>query len=119
MARKKLTGANKAKPAGHSLTSHTSTPFIVSFKYRLEKDYGFDSLQIKHLRQFQDFLNRVSQMTFLEVDRIYRRKPDKSDIFQGKDVIHYNAGGSFRIHGVLEEGRFKVIRLDPEHRYHS
>lgn len=119
MARKKLTNINKAKPSGHSLTSQTSIPFIVSFKYRLEKDYGFDSLQMRHLKQFQDFLNRVSQMTFLEVDRAFKRKPDKTDVFQGQDVIHYNAGGSFRIHGVLEKGQFKVIRLDPEHKYHS
>lgn len=37
----------------------------------------------------------------------------------GQQIHHYGFGDKFRIHGIIEEGRFKVIRLDPNHKVHK
>ena len=39
--------------------------------------------------------------------------------FDNKPVLHYGVTDAFRIHTVLEEGRYVVIRLDPNHRVHN
>lgn len=115
---RQLTHVKASEPVGRSLTKRTEAPFIISFKYKLESDYGFKELQSRHLKQFQNFLDMVSGMTFQQVDKKFRRPSDKTDVYNEKDVIHYQVKDSFRIHGVIEEGRFKVIRLDPSHKFH-
>ena len=49
-----------------------------------------------------------------------RKKAIKSILSKvnGQQVHHYEVSQKFRIHGILEEGRFKVIRLDPNHKVH-
>lgn len=93
-------------------------PFVVSFKYKLEKNFKLGDLQRSNLQELQKFLDKVSDMTFQQVDRLYKRESDKGDEFNGQQMHHYKVTDSFRIHGILEEGRFKVIRLDPNHRVH-
>ena len=58
-------------------------------------------------------------MTVSDVDKQFKRKNDKKDSFEGQQVYHYEVSKKFRIHGIIEEGRFKVIRLDPNHRVHN
>ena len=57
-------------------------------------------------------------MNFDEVDKAFLRPADKEDTFNGSQVIHYKVTDSFRIHGIIENMRFKVLRLDPNHRVH-
>ena len=66
-------------------------PFELCFKYPLENGYTFKELTPENVKQFQVFLNKISQMTVTEV---------------------------FRIHVVIEAGYYKIIRLDPKHKVH-
>ena len=100
------------------LTRKVDVPFQLCFKDRLEKGYTFEELQKKNLKEFQLFLNKVSQMTVDQVDKQFGRKPDKNDTYCGKQVQHYEVNDKFRIHGVNELGGFMVIRLDPNHKVH-
>ena len=88
------------------------------FRYPLENGYTFKELSPENVKQFQSFLNKVSQMTVTQVDKLFLRKPDKSDTFKGMQVYHYEVTKVFRIHVVNESGYYKVIRLDPKHRVH-
>lgn len=100
------------------LTSKVDVPFHLCFKYKLENGYTFEELQKDNLKSFQGFLNKVSQMTVDQVDKLYGRKPDKQDTFNNQQVKHYGVTDQFRIHGINEAGLFKVIRLDPNHKVH-
>jgi hypothetical protein len=53
------------------------------------------------------------------MDKVYRRIPDKEDIAYGRQVQHYEVSKHFRIHGIVENGRFEVLRLDPNHNKHN
>lgn len=101
------------------LSNHLSSPFSLCFRYKLQNGYTFSDLNVHQLREFQAFLNRSSQMTFEQVERRYRRASDTSDTFNGDQVIHYGIGQVFRIHGIIEEAQFVVLRLDPTRKYHK
>ena len=104
---------------GKILTTEKSRPFIVCFEYILAKNYNFTTLSKSHLKELQSFLDRVSELKFEQVDKLYLRSPDKQDMFKGMQVKHYGFGDCFRIHGVIKEGKFFVIRLDPNHSWHG
>lgn len=101
------------------LSSKTDVPFILSFKYPLEKGYTFASLNTSDIKDFQRFLDKVSHMTADQVDKLFLRKSDKTDVYNDCQVIHYEVTQKFRIHGIIENARFKILRLDPNHRYHD
>lgn len=93
-------------------------PFELCFKYPLENGYTFKELTHDNVDEFQRFLNKVSQMTVTQVDKLFSRKPDSRDSYNGMQVYHYEVTKVFRIHVVNEEGYYKVIRLDPKHAVH-
>lgn len=101
------------------LTTKVDVPFQLCFRYKLQKGFSFENLQKDNLKALQGFLDKVSQMTVDQVDKLYGRKPDKQDIFNGQQVKHYEVNLKFRIHGINESGYFKVIRLDPNHEVHD
>lgn len=107
-------GINHAK-----LTNHLSSPFVLCFKYKLENGYSFEDLRQNDLKPLQSFLDHVADMTFQDVEKTYKRQSDRNDVYQGEQVIHLGIAKGFRIHGVLEEGRFVVLRLDPRHEFHK
>lgn len=111
--------AVKSSPRKLTASERLEVPFVLSFKYPLESGYTFSEMEKDDLKKFQSFLNRVAQMTYNQADRLYRKKPDKTDRFNDQPVIHYEVAQAFRIHGVIENSRFKVIRLDPHHRFHD
>lgn len=113
----KLSTKTVSKPP--KLSRKTEVPFIVSFKYPLDRKYNFTALSKSDVAAFQRFLDKVSKMTFDEVDKAFLRPTDKRDIFNESQVIHYKITDSFRVHGVIEHMRFKVLRLDPNHKVHS
>lgn len=93
-------------------------PFELCFKYPLENGYTFKELSPENVRQFQVFLDKIAQMTAVQVDKAYSRKPDVNDIYKGMQVYHYEVTSVFRIHVVIEAGYYKIIRLDPRHKVH-
>ncbi len=101
------------------LTTRRESPFVLCFKYPLEKGYTFKELQKANNKSFQNFLNKVANMTVQQVDMNYARKPDKEDTYKGLQVYHYEVTDTFRIHVVNEEGKYVVIRLDPNHKVHK
>jgi hypothetical protein len=101
------------------LTKHRDIRFELSFKYALQKGYTFENLEKRKLNDFQRFLDKVSKMTVQQVDLAFARKPDKNDTFNDEQVLHYAVTDSFRLHALLEEGRYVVLRLDPNHKVHS
>ena len=111
----KLTNPGRPK---ERLTDKLNAPFSLCFKYRLANGYTFSELSVQQLREWQNFLDLAAQMTFQDVERRYRRNSDKKDEFQGEQVIHYGIGKVFRIHGVIENGQFVVLRMDPDHKFH-
>lgn len=115
----KLTNKTGSPTKSTKLTKKTDVPFVLGFKYPLEKDYTFSEFQKINNHEFQRFLNKVSNMTVQDVDRLYSKKPDKSDLYNGMQVLHYQVTDSFRIHVVIEDGKYYIIRLDPNHRFHS
>lgn len=84
----------------------------------MENGYTFKELAPENIRQFQAFLNKISQMTVTQVDRAFARKPDTDDTYRGMQVYHYEVTEAFRIHVVIEAGYYKIIRLDPRHKVH-
>ena len=58
-------------------------------------------------------------MDISQVDKLYARKPDKQDTYNGKQIYHYAITDSFRIHVIIEDGYYKVIRIDPNHNIHA
>jgi hypothetical protein len=114
-----LVRLGKQPANGERLTNNLDGPFVVAFKYRLETGFRFTDMKESDLRPFQSFLDKVSNMTWTQVDRSYRRPPDKHDEFRDMQVEHYEVTGKFRIHGVVENARFKVIRIDPNHEKHK
>lgn len=117
MSRKLYEAKQQSKPV--KLSSRLDVPFIISFKYPLKNGYTFAEMRPEDNKAFQSFLNKVSNMTFNQVDTAHRKKSDVHDLYNGQQVIHYGVSGTFRIHGVIENSRFKVIRLDPRHKFHS
>lgn len=114
-----LQGQNKT--AGTELTSSNrlERPFIISFRRKLQKGYRFTDLEKMHLKVFQGFLDKVSGMTVQQVDAQYLRPADKQDIKDGENIQHYKITDSFRIHGVYNNERFEVIRIDTNHKVHD
>ena len=101
------------------LTTKTDVPFVLKFKSPLEKSFTFKEMNQQNNKDFQNFLNKISRMTVQEVDKLFVRPPDKEDIVNGKQVIHYAVTDKFRIHVVMDnDGYFEVIRMDPNHKFH-
>lgn len=107
------------EPHGQLLANLKDPKFILSFKYKLENGYTFKEMKENDLKVFQSFLNKVSQITISQVDKEFLRPPDKQDVFRNHQIQHYAVSKKFRIHGILENQRFKVIRLDPGHNKHK
>ena len=105
--------------SGEKLSRVVSGPFVVSFHRKLQNKYRFDSLEKKNLKEFQKFLDNISQMSITEADNRYKRRPDKEDMVDGQQVQHYEVTEKFRIHGVIISGRLEVVRLDPNHGVHK
>ena len=97
-------------------SQNREVPFELCFKYPLENGYTFKELTNENIKQFQAFLNKVSQMTVTQVDKAYSRKPDTTDLYRSLQVYHYEVTPVFRIHVVIEAGYYKIIRLDPRHK---
>ena len=104
---------------GELLTNNRDVPFVLCFKYPLEKKYTFTELEKQNNKELQSFLDKVSRMTVQQVDTVFSRKPDKSDTYNELQVYHYAVTDSFRIHVVNENGRYMVLRLDPNHKVHT
>lgn len=93
--------------------------YILGFRYPLEKKFTLTELEKRNNKELQGFLDKVSQMSVQQVDESFARKPDKDDTYRGLQVYHYEVTKSFRIHVVSEDGIYKIIRLDPNHRVHE
>lgn len=104
---------------GKKLTNKTEVPFILTFRYPLKRGYTFKELNLKNNKEFQAFLDKVSKLSVQQVDEQYARQPDKNDTYNGKQVYHYEVSHSFRIHVINEDGQYHIIRLDPNHKFHS
>lgn len=113
-----LTDIERVHTEKMSLTNKTSAKFVISFKYKLYKNYTFLELQLRDNRKLQKFLDKITNMTYQQVEDSYRRENDKNDKFRGVQVIHYGYD-DLRLHGILEDGYFVVIRIDPYHKFHS
>lgn len=100
------------------LTNKTDVNFELAFKYPLERGYTFNEMSHQNIKEFQRFLDKVSKMSVQQVNNSFARKPDSKDTFNGNQVYHYAVSDSFRIHVILEEGYYKIIRMDPNHRKH-
>lgn len=114
----KLTRITANKVVGTTLTKKTEIPFVVSFRRKLIDGYRLSDLEKKDVRQLQKFLDIASELSVQQMDEAYSRPTDSNDKFNGQQVQHYGVGDCFRIHGVFENQRFEVIRIDPNHRKH-
>lgn len=115
----RLTNIQSPNRVPKQLTSNLNAPFVLGFKHQLLSGYTFNEMSQRDIKDFQNFLDRVCKMTVQQVDKTYCRKPDSNDVFQGKRVRHYGPPDGIRIHVVLDEGVYIIIRLDPNHQFHK
>lgn len=116
---KTLTNQQPQSYHGSALTDKNTSRFILGFNYSLIKDYTFNEMTVRDNRKFQKFLDIVSQLSVNEVDKQYSRVSDSTDLYNGLQVRHYEVSDKFRIHVVLENGVYYIIRLDPNHKFHN
>jgi len=114
-----LTKSTSQKRMPAVLTNRRDVRFELSFKYPLIREYNFNNLERRNINDFQRFLDKVAKMTVQQVDKAFLRSPDKNDCYDDRPVLHYEVTDTFRIHVVLEEGRYVVVRLDPNHKVHG
>ncbi len=74
-----LTQNAEKKKQGELLTNKRDVPFVLRFKYPLQKRYTFTELEKQNNKELQSFLDKVSNMTVQQVDVAFSRKPDKND----------------------------------------
>lgn len=55
---------------GSLLTNKRDVPFILCFKYPLERKYTLAELEKKNNKELQSFLDKVSRMTVQQVDKV-------------------------------------------------
>ena len=115
---KKLTKIDQPQTIPNKLTSNIHSPFVLGFKHKLYSGFTFKELTKENLGEFQRFLNKIADQTVTDVDRLYARTPDSNDVAYGKNVRHYLVTDVFRIHVILEDGVYNVLRLDPKHKVH-
>ena len=115
---KTITKTKKCR-SGSLLSSRHELPFVLCFWYKLENGYTFSDLSPSNVKVFQRFLDKVSKMTFVQADKQYLRETDRQDRFEGMQVVHYAVTDRFRVHGVIADNRFMVLRLDPKHKFHG
>ena len=115
----KLANITRPNTVPKPLTANTNAPFVLGFKHRLASGYTFKDLSQRNVKDFQSFLDKICKMTVQQVDNLYSRKPDLNDVYENKNVRHYSVTDAFRIHAVLDEGVYVVIRLDPNHNFHN
>lgn len=84
-------------------------PFELCFKYPLENGYTFKELSPENVKQFQAFLNKVSQMTVTQVDKAYSRKPDKDDTYKGMQVYHMKLQKCLEYMLLLKQDTIKLL----------
>jgi len=113
--------ANETSPKNMPivLTNHRDVQFELSLKYPLENGYTFRTLGQRNIKEFQGFLDKVTKMTVQQVDKVFARPTDKNDFYNKKQVLHYEVNKSFRVHTILEDGRYVIIRIDPNHKKHK
>lgn len=114
-----LTGQAGEKTKSRLLTNKRDVPFVLGFSYPLEKKFTLTELERRNNKELQGFLDKVSQMSVQQVDESFARPPDKNDTYRGMQVYHYEVTRSFRIHVVSEDGIYKIIRFDPNHKVHD
>lgn len=115
----KITKQNGKKTNPIKLTNSVDVPFVVCFREKLEKGFTFEELEKRNNKEFQSFLDKISNMNVTQVDKLYRRLSDKNDTHNGNQVFHYQITDSFRLHVINYNGNYEVIRLDPNHRVHD
>ena len=82
-----LTKVIGEKQKGSLLTNKRDVPFILCFKYPLERNYTLTELEKQNNKELQNFLDKVSRMTVQQVDQAYARKPDKNDTYNGLHIV--------------------------------
>ena len=100
------------------LSDRVYAPFSITFRHKLLNGYRLSDLKRENYKELQSFLDKVCGIPFNDVDKLYRRKSDSDDSYEGEQIIHYEVTGKFRIHGIIENSQFIVLRLDPNHRVH-
>jgi len=101
------------------LTDRVDTSFTLGFRYPLESGYTFKEMNNANIKHFQKFLNKISKMTVQQVDTSFALNSDKNDEYNGIPVNHYKVTDAFRIHTIFEDGVHIIIRIDPNHHFHS
>ena len=115
----KLTNTNYNKIKSSLLTTNIDAPFILGFKYKLYNGFTFKEMKPENYQSLQLFLNKIAGQSVSYVDKKFARKPDKNDEAYGKNIRHYSVSDKFRIHVILEDGVFFVLRLDTKHKVHK
>lgn len=116
MAGRKLTQHNNAESG--CLSKRTSAPFSITFRHKLLNGYRLSDLKRENYKELQAFLDKVCGISFDSIDKLYRKQSDTTDLYDGEQIIHYAVTKKFRIHGIIENAQFIVLRLDPNHQYH-
>lgn len=106
------------------LTKNKKPKLVVSFGLKLENNFNFKNLNKEDLKIFQQFLDDSTELSYDEMENRYSRKNDSDDTYKINNskfqIYHYGKDRStFRLHGILADGLFHVIRIDSKHKVHK
>ena len=103
------------------LTDKASTIFKVSIEEKLYNNYDFTVLKNKgNMEDFQNLLYKFIGKSWDDIEKLYKRKNNKDDKYNGKQIIHFGEKDkSFRLHGVRSGEYFVLLRIDPQHNYNK
>lgn len=105
------------------LTQKNESPFTLCSREALENGYGFKNLKESNLREIHRFLDKASGLNISQTEKLYLHPTDRNDRKIVGDavrsLVHYGITRRFHIHGYYEDGLFYVVRLDPNHQFHS
>lgn len=108
-----------------SINIKEATKFVDEISFSLKhldfNSWGFDKLRgPTNGKELNRFLKKYSGKSVNFFNKYV--EPcinDKQDTFMGQQINHYKVTDKFRIHGFFIGNRFKIIRIDPNHKVHK
>ena len=90
-----------------------------SLKHLSFNSWGLDKLKTHtNEKAFNNFLKKYSGKSIKYFqDNVQKCCDYKQDTYEGESVHHYKVSDKFRIHGFFIGNRFKIIRIDPNHKF--
>lgn len=120
---KALTKVNGGADDAIPLTTRNSVPFRLAINHSLENNYNFKHKKLNpaKLKELNAFIDKAIGQSISDAEALFKRETDTNDKYglEKKQILHFEVGKKFRIHGYYSGGFFVLCRLDPDHKVHN